>query len=361
VNKRTFFTIIFGVGIVCAIILSVSRYLNESFPTYFVEELSSRPLAGTDLQEFTQTSHQMSTVVTLKAHAKERAPVARAFKEAFDAIERLSLIFNRHDPRSELYKLNQSAGKGPVRTSRELGEVIHRSLEVCRETEGALDITILPLLQLFARKEKEGKKPSDDELETALARVSYKKVSVSEDFTKVTLRDGAGIDLGATAKGYIVDEIAKIFQKHGIEGALIEAGGDLYALGRRGDGQLWHVAIRDPLKPQEFLQTVCVENAAVTTSGNYARGYEIEGRRVSHIFDPRTGKSAENVLSVTVIASDTFTADAFSTALSVLGSSGLELVENTEGLAAYMVCSDDKTSQKARIILSSGFKKYLAE
>lgn len=199
------------------------------------------------------------------------------------------------------------------------------------------------------------------ELKSALARVSYKRVTISEDFTEVALEKGTGIDLGATAKGYIVDQIVRIFQKHGIKSALIEAGGDTYALGRRGDGKLWRLAIRDPLKPEETLQVIQVENAAVTTSGNYFRGYIIEGRRYSHIFDPRTGKSADNVLSVTVIAPDTFTADAFSTALSVLGSSGMELIEKRAGLAAYMVYSDDGTPQKARIVQSSQFNKYLAK
>lgn len=171
-SRKTLFTIIFAVCVVVAITFYMVSRAKEaqnvelappvSSPTYLLEELSSRPVAGTDLQEFTQVSHQMSTVVTLKAHAKERAPVQRAFREAFDTIETMSLIFNRYDPRSELYKLNESAGKGPVRTSRELGEVIHRSLALCRETDGALDITILPLLQLFARKEKEDKMPIED-------------------------------------------------------------------------------------------------------------------------------------------------------------------------------------------------------
>jgi thiamine biosynthesis lipoprotein len=358
-RRRVFFTIIFAAIIVGAITwFIISR--ADSRP-YVLEELICQPLAGTDLQEFTQVSHQMSTIVTLKAHAKEKETVERTFREAFDAIERMSLIFNRHDPRSELYKLNEKAGKGEVKASRELGEVIYRSLEICRETDGALDITILPLLQLFTRKQKEGKKPTEDELKSALARVSYKKVSVSEDFTKVTLEEGVGIDLGATAKGYIVDQIAKIFQKHGIKHALIQAGGDTYALGRRGDRQLWRLGIRAPFNSQEILQVIHIENAGITTSGNYERGYTIEGRRYSHIFDPRTGRSADNVPSVTVIAPDTFTADAFSTALNVLGSSGLELIEKRDGLSAYMVYSDDGTWQKARILQSSQFKKYLTE
>jgi thiamine biosynthesis lipoprotein len=356
-RRRTLFTIIFAAIIVGAIFW---RIIPGSRP-YILEELTCQPLAGTDLQEFTQVSHQMSTVVTLKAHAREREPVQRAFREAFDAIEKMSLVFNRHDPHSELYRLNERAGKGEVKTSRQLGEVIKRSVEICKETDGALDITILPLLQLFARKEKEGKKPTEDELKSALVRVSYKKVTVSEDFTSVTLEEGVGIDLGATAKGYIVDQIVRIFQKHGIGSALIEAGGDIYALGRRGDGQLWRIGIRDPLNPQEIFKVIRLENAAVTTSGNYERGYTIEGRRYSHIFDPQTGKSADNVLSVTVIAKDAFTADAFSTALSVLGASGLNLLKKKEDLSAYVVYSDDGTVEKARILQSSGFKKYLAE
>jgi thiamine biosynthesis lipoprotein len=356
-SRKGLFTIIFAVGVVAAIIWCI---ISDSRP-YIVEELICQPLAGTDLQEFTQVSHQMSTVVTLKAHTEKRETAERAFREAFDSIERMSLIFSRHNPSSELSRLNENAGKGEVKMSRELGEVICRSLEICRETDGALDITILPLLQLFSRKEREGKNPTEEELKSALARVSYKKVTVSEDFTKVTLKEGVGIDLGATAKGYIVDQIAKIFQERGIKHALIQAGGDTYALGRRGDGQLWRLGIRDPFNSQEILQVIHIENAGITTSGNYERGYTIEGRRYSHIFDPRTGRSAGNMPSVTVIAPDTFTADAFSTALSVLGSLGLELIEKRDGLTAYMVCSDDGTWQKARILQSSQFKKYLTE
>jgi thiamine biosynthesis lipoprotein len=357
-SRKTLFTIIFAVAVLAAIFW----YIVSSSRPYMVEKLTSAPLAGSDLQEFTQVSHQMSTIVTLKAHARERETVARAFGEAFDAIERMSLIFNRHDPRSELYRLNENAGKGRFKVSRELGEVIYRSLEICRESDGALDITILPLLQLFAKKQKEGKKPTEDELRSMLARVSYKRVAVSEDFTSVTLEEGTGIDLGATAKGYIVDQVVRIFQKHGIKSALIEAGGDTYALGRRGDGKLWRIQIRDPFSPQETMpQVIYAENIGITTSGNYERGYWIEGRRYSHIFDPRTGKSADNVPSVTVIAPDAFTADAFSTALSVLGERGLELLKKREGVEALMVYSEDGSPQKATIIQSPGFKKYLTE
>ena len=171
---------------------------------------------------------------------------------------------------------------------------------------------------------------------------------------------GLRIDLGGLGKGYCADSVVRALRERNVNSALIAIAGDIYALGRRPDGAAWRIGVQDPRYPDDpsrQLTVLALTDKAVSTSGNYQRFVEIQGRRYSHIIDPRTGQAADNVPSVTVIGPDTLTTDILGTALSVMGvDEGLTLVETLPSVEAMFVVFDKGTNPL--ITRSSGFAAY---
>jgi thiamine biosynthesis lipoprotein len=225
-------------------------------------------------------------------------------------------------------------------------------------TEGALDITVRPLVETYRLAVSEKRKPTEAEVKAALAKVNYRHVSVSEDGRTVTVAsDGMALDLSATAKGYAADEAAKVLQKNGIKHAFVEAGGDIRFVGPRVDGGPWTAGVQDPRGKQgDYTVVLELSEGAVCTSGNYAQGYWLGKERVSHIVDPRTGKPCDSNPSVTVFAPDALTADALATALSVSGKKGLALVEKLEGVEALVMSIENDALIEHR---STGFEQLV--
>jgi thiamine biosynthesis lipoprotein len=333
---------------------------EQQKPAYQLEPLKEAALTGGKLCEFTQLAHQMGTEVTIKAHATDRAGVEKAFRAAFDRIHEIECMMSVYRPDSPLAKINAAAKAGGYAVAQELGIVIAKSLEFCRLTGGALDITVRPLLDAYKFASAHKRPPQDEEIQAALAHVGYQKVSVSSDYRTVTIADdGMALDLGATAKGYAADEAAKVLRSNGIVHGCVEAGGDIRIVGRRGDGKPWHVGVQDPGgKRGETVAVLMLSEGAVCTSGNYARGYRLGEQKVSHIIDPRTGKPCDQNPSVTVVAGEAFWADALATALSVLGSEGLRIIEHDKmkGVEAMLLSVRDGKLEEHR---SSGFGKLL--
>jgi len=177
--------------------------------------------------------------------------------------------------------------------------------------------------------------------------------------TVTVANDGMTLDLSATAKGYAADEAAKVLIEYGIDNAFVDAGGDIRFAGPRGDGSPWKTGIQDPSgKVGGIRHILALKRGAVCTSGNYAQGFWLGGQRVSHILDPRTGKPCDSTPSVTVVAPEALTADAMATALSVLGSEGLRIVEKMPGVEALVIsAAGDKLEEHA----SSGFAALLSD
>lgn len=342
----------FAIGVVVVVVLS-----RPSAPPYQLEPLQETPVPGADFSEFTQTAHQMGTTINLKAHASERALVQKAFKAAFDRVHEIECIMSTFRLDSPLAKINAAQKAGDYPVPEELGMVIAKSLDFCRLTRGALDITIRPLLDIYKAAAAHGRAPTREEISKALTCVGYKKVSVSEDLRSVTLPLGMMLDLNATAKGYAADEAARVLRERGFKHAFVEAGGDMRFVGPRADGKPWTTGIQRPGGEKgEVLGILALSDGAACTSGNYAQGYWLGKEKVSHIIDPRTGQPCDRTPSVTVVAPDALTADALATALSVLGKDGLEIVEQMEGVEALILSDvNGKLTQHA----SSGFGRLL--
>ncbi len=247
----------------------------------------------------------MGTIVTIQVEGHDADPV---IERAFGWFQTIEGRCSRFDPQSELMRLSASVGV-PVPVSPVLFEAVGFALAVSRETEGAFDPAVGQAMQArgYNREYRTGA-PLVAEAE-ADAGVSYRDIHLDPESRSVTLRRSLTLDLGAVAKGFALDMAARELQA--FEDFAIDAGGDLYLRGSNPNGRPWSVGIRHPRHDGECIESLCVSDQAVCTSGDYERG--------RHILDPRTGEAADSAASVTVLAPTAMMADALATAAFVLG------------------------------------------
>lgn len=274
-------------------------------------------------------------------YGPDLASVEPAVLKAEARVQQLDRIMSDYHTESELSKLCDTSGPGkPVRLSQELFTVLERAQQVSRETDGAFDVTIGPVIQLWRTARRTQKLPSADLVQQARSLVGYAALRLDElSRTGELTREGISIDLGGIAAGYACDEVLKILKAHGLPRALIDASGDLLAgdppPGRDG----WRVAVTG-LDGQTTSEgsAITIANAAVTTSGDARQFVEIDGVRYSHIVDPKTGLGLTRRSSTTIIAPTGWQADAYATAANILGcEAGIRWIESQPGCSALMI------------------------
>ena len=269
------------------------------------------------------------------------------FDRNYSAVEKkvaeLVSVFNRYNKNSELSKINEKADAQPVVISSTMRELIELSFKWYNVSEKTFDPTVLPLLLLWENSAKSGELPSKGTIAFIRSYVGLGKVEFERDSIFFPVR-GMKLDFGAVAKGFIVDEGVKILVDEGVDRGLIEAGGDSYAF---GDGE-FKFGIQDPFDKTKLLGTVQVGEGAVVTSGDYERYVEIEGKKYSHIIDPRTGMPVDTgIASVTIIGGSAASADAIATAVMVLGlEDGLDFLASKASDRSFVLVHGDKKNMK---------------
>lgn len=260
----------------------------------------------------------MDTIIKLTAYGEN---AAAAVDEAVAEIQRLDILLSVGNPESQVYEINH--GGSPV-LSDDLKILLGRADWIYKNTGGAYDITVYPLMQLWGFTEDSQSVPSPREIEDVLGDCGADRLVLTDDH--LDLGGCRGIDFGGIAKGYAGDQIMNIYMKHGITSGVISLGGNVQCYGSKPDGSPWRCGITDPHHPQDstkLLGVVNVSGKAVVTSGDYERFFEENGKRYHHIMDPETGYPAESGLrSVTIISSDGTLADGLSTACFVMGKEG---------------------------------------
>jgi thiamine biosynthesis lipoprotein len=256
------------------------------------------------------------TQVMLGTYVEVISPDKRAPQIAFAEIKRIEGLLSKYSPESEVAKLNAT---GKLKASPETFYVIKKSLEFWRDSNGAFDITVAPLADLWGFSDKKYRLPKDKEIKNALKLVGSDKIILHEPDNVVEFRTpGMKIDLGAIAKGYATDCAVKRLKEAGIKSCLINAGGQVYCLGDKF-GLPWKVAIKNP-RASGFLGYLRLIDRAAATSGDYEQYFLINNKRYGHILNPKTGYPAESGISaVTVVSPDGLTSDALATAIFVLG------------------------------------------
>ncbi len=317
--------------------------------------------AGAELERFESTQPQMGVPFKIIIYASDEATATAATRAAFERIAALNDILSDYDPHSELRRLSQTAqGSEGARVSKDLWRVLARSQSLARQTDGAFDVTVGPYVRLWRRARRQKEMPSPDRLADARARVGYRLVELDEATQHVRLlKPNVRLDLGGIAMGYAVDEALATLRGRGITHALIDASGDVGVGCSPPDAAGWTIGVVPLSADGTPSRRIRLKDAAVTTSGDAFQHVVIDGRRYSHIVDPRTGLGLTDRSGVTVIARDCTTADSLATAVSVLGpKAGLKLVEATPGAAAFIVRATDEGVETFE---SSRFGEYVIE
>jgi thiamine biosynthesis lipoprotein len=283
------------------------------------------PIPAQDEPVRYEASHDaMGTVFTIVAYGRDAKYLGEVANEIFEEIDRLDAQMSNYKPESEVSALNRQAARRAVIIEPALFALIEDSLRYSRETEGAFDITVGPLMEAWGFFRGQGRVPTTAELARVIERVGYRHVRLDSGRREVRFdREGVELDLGGIAKGYAVDRAVEILRENGVTAALVSSGtSSLYALGAPPGERGWKVNLRDPLEAGKVGDVVWLKDYSLSVSGNYEKFFTLQGRTYAHIMDPRTGRPVENMLATAVLARRTTESDALSTAFFVLGPRG---------------------------------------
>lgn len=321
--------------------------------------IAERVLFAPPLDPFTVQREMMDTQVSITVYALDERRARTAMAGAFERMEGVVAIASIYDPAAEAARLNAS-GRLNV-PSPELIEILESAVRFFEITRGAFDVTIEPLLALWRPAPETDvqfweldPQAQQEAISETRPLIGSDRIILQRNPPAIELAPGMAINLGGIAKGYVVDRGIEALSGAGIEHALINAGGDIAAIGGKPEGGAWEIALRDPQGLADELIRFELRDGAIATSGNYLRYYDPHAQ-VGHIMDPRTGYTAHAASSATVIAPTCTEADALATAVFVLGpDEGLEIVNELEGVEAMVLGYDDPTE----IVRSDHLDRY---
>jgi FAD:protein FMN transferase len=285
---------------------------------------------------FSRDEAIMGTAIHVELWGDEARAAERAIDAVMAEMHRIDRLMSPYKEDSELSRINRDAAREPVGVGAELFGLIQRSLEFSRLSDGAFDITFASVGHLYDYRS--GVAPDAAALERARQAIGWRHLELNDKSRTIRFgRDGMRIDLGGFAKGHVVDTSIAILKRHGVQHAVVAAGGDSHVMGDRR-GRPWSIAIRDPRSPQRVVAVLPLQDTSISTSGDYERYFERDGVRHHHLIDPKTGTSPHGVRSVTILADNGLTSEGLSKCLFVLGlERGMRLIESQAGVDAVVV------------------------
>ena len=324
---------------------------------WFINRSSSRtPATETGARLVASTQRSMGAEARLTAWTADEKTARAAFDDAFRELERLESLMSVWRAGSDIVRLNDAAGRQPVRVSQEVFDALRAAREFGDTTSGAFDVTFGALSGLWKfDHDQDNRIPAPADIEQRLPLVDYRNLELDAAArTAYLTRAGMRAHLGGIGKGIAVDRVANILRERRITSFMIQFGGDMYLAGMPGTRQ-WRVGIQDPRgEGNSSFASMELVDAAVSTSGDYERFFVQDGVRYHHIIDTRTGQPARGTRSVTIVAKTSTTADALSTGVFVLGPvAGMALIERLPDVEGVIV--DDRNE----VLVSSGLKSRL--
>lgn len=305
-------------------------------------------------KRFRKSAEVMYTNVAITVVAQDKAAAENAIDAAFESIAGLERSLSSWTNTSEIAAINRQAGSSSVDISPETFELTSIALEIARNTSGAFDPTVGPLMRLWDYRKAEV--PSIEEIGNTLPIVDYRKLNLDPTMHSVYMSvSGMSFDTGGIAKGYAADVAVGVLKKHGISSGLVTIAGDIRAFGKREDGGPWKVGIRDPRgeTEEDIIATLELNDEAVSTSGDYERFFIKDGKRYHHLVNPSTGYPAEGTMSFTVVAPKAVLTDGYATGAFVLGpQKGIEAIEQ-QGLEGMAISTDGK------VFITEGLKNSI--
>src|SRR4030042_2580983 len=312
----------------------------------------------------------MDTLVTVTGVSNSKENAEKAIDAALAEIENLDRLLNFFSPESEVSHINKNAGISVIKVSPDMLDVLDMSLMVSKNTEGAFDVTIGPVITLYDFYKKI--KPEESVIKKNLSFVNYKDLIIDRNESTAFLkRRGMLIDLGGISKGYAADKAVEVLKRKGIHAGLVSVAGDIKAFGLKPDGRPWKIGIRNPRIPpnpplvkggeggftDDIRATLELRALAISTSGDYERFFILDGKRYHHLLSPKTGYPAEECRSVSIITHRAVFTDAFATGVFTLGpEKGMKVLEKL-GFDGVIVDSQGKVHITPNIREKVEFKK----
>jgi thiamine biosynthesis lipoprotein len=267
-----------------------------------------------DLQRVELSDEAMGSTFTVVLYGHDRRQLETAADAAFDEVHRLDRLLSNYKPDSEWSEVNRTAGVRPVKRSAELVRLLSDCMAYSRQSDGAFDITVGPLMKVWGFYKGEGALPRPSEVTDALTRVGHRHVRLDAAARTIHFdRPGVELDPGGIGKGYAVDRMVEILKRTGVHIALVSAAGSsIYGMGAPpGEPAGWRITIRAPDDPRASVAEVFLKDMSLSTSGSYEKFFWADGRTYAHIMDPRTGYPAQGTASVSVLAPRTIDSEAW--------------------------------------------------
>lgn len=289
--------------------------------------------------------------ITVVAENEEIGYISIA--EAIAEIRRVEKKISSWDSASETSKINKNAGIRPVKVSSEIYRLIERAKQVSVITDGAFDISYASMDKIWKFDGSMKTIPTETEVKRSISKIGYQKIILNEEKRTVFLQEkGMKIAFGAIGKGYAADRAKELLMSKGVKGGIINASGDLTTWGTKANGEKWLVGITNPLNKEKVFSWLPIVESSVATSGNYEKFFMYEGKKYSHIIDPRTGYPTKGVHSVSIFSKKAELCDALATAIFIMGTNaGLSLINQLRGTDVIIVDSDNKIHKSNGIIL----------
>ncbi|WP_421812594.1 FAD:protein FMN transferase [Flagellimonas sp.] len=275
--------------------------------------------------------------------------------EAVSEIERVEKLISSWDKDSETTLINKNAGIKPVKVNRELLNLIERSIKISEITDGAFDITYASMDNIWKFDGTMDKVPTEAEIKNSVSKVGFKKIQLDAENQTVYLPEkGMKIGFGAIGKGYAADRAKELLVSKDVKGGIINASGDLTTWGTKVTGEKWLVGIANPLSKDKVFSWLPIIESSVATSGNYEKYIELDGKKYSHIIDPRTGYPTRGINSVSIFAKQAELCDALATAVFTMGRDvGLHMINQIDGVEAVVVDSENKVHKSSGIMFDT--------
>jgi thiamine biosynthesis lipoprotein len=294
----------------------------------------------------------MGSGFTITINETDSIKASEHIESAINEIKRIENVISSWDASSETSKINDNSGLKPVTVSPELFNLIERCITISKLTDGAFDISYASMDKVWKFDGSMLEIPSEETVNNSVTKVGYKNIILNKEKLSVFLQNkGMKIGFGAIGKGYAADRAKNILINRGVKSGIVNASGDINAWGNQSTGENWTIGIVNPLNKNRVFATLPINNEAVVTSGNYEKYVSFNGKRYSHIIDPRTGYPASGIISVTVFAPKAELADALATSVFVMGlDSGIDRINQIPNTECIVITT------KGEIITSDNVK-----
>ena len=290
----------------------------------------------------TKKTFMLGSPFEMTVVAKDTVQGNQYINQAIDEVKRIENLISDWIPTTQISKVNQNAGIAPVKVDKEVFELIERAIKISKLTNGAFDISFASMDKIWKFDGSMKEMPTQEAIKNSVTKVGYQNIILNEKESTIFLKNkGMKLGLGGIGQGYIADKVKALLIENGCKSGIVNVSGDIFAWGKQPDEKPWTVAIVNPMNKNKVFATFPLEDSAVETSGSYEKFVTFNGKRYSHIIDPRTGYPASGIVSVSVFAKTTELADALATGIFVLGIDvGLDLVNQINGIECIIV--DDK-------------------